>query len=70
MDTESYKTTVGVAFTEVTGPENRIEPGAPSDSALIFRMMMRGNEESMPPIGSEVIDQDGIDLVSDWIDTL
>ncbi len=69
-DTESYKTSVGVALTDTEGPENRIEPGSPVDSGMIFRMSMRGSEESMPPLGSEQADDDGITLISDWIDTL
>ena len=43
---------------------------AVDDSGVIFRMSMRGSEDAMPPLGTEQIDDDGIDLIREWIDTL
>jgi uncharacterized repeat protein (TIGR03806 family) len=42
---------------------------APGDAlrSIIVRRMMRRDSHGMPPLGSARIDDDGIDLLSDWI---
>ena len=48
----------------------RIEPGDHAASAVWYRMSQRGNNEQMPPIGTEVVDQTGLDTIAMWIDSL
>jgi hypothetical protein len=38
----------------------------PETSALIMRMAVRGLEQ-MPPLATELVDDDGVDALSDWI---
>ena len=69
--TPIYETTVDVATMQTSGDDTaRVEPGHSEDSALITRMKLRDDEEAMPPIASEFIDDAGIGLVEDWIDSL
>ena len=70
--TRSYQSTVGVAVTEtVGGPhELRIAAGEPAQSMLIERMKLRGSEYAMPPTASEQVDDDGVAVVSGWIEDL
>jgi hypothetical protein len=73
--TQSYLSSVGVALTDFRGDDDagvvdRIEPGDAAHSGLILRMTTRGNDNAMPPIASEIVDDDGVALVSKWIDTL
>ena len=73
--TQSYLTAVSVALTDFAGSGdagviNRIQPGDSAHSGLILRMTTRGNDNAMPPIASEIVDDDGVALVSKWIDTL
>jgi hypothetical protein len=73
--TQSYLTTVSVALTDFhgsgdAGVMNRIAPGDAAHSGLILRMTTRGNDDAMPPIASEIVDDDGVALVSKWIDAL
>jgi hypothetical protein len=67
MDTDTYTTAVN-QLTEMysCGGCDRIEPGNPGASAVIMRMA----ESSMPPVASEVVDDDGITTVSAWINQL
>jgi len=44
-------------------------PGAPSQSVLFYRMSKTGNGR-MPHIGSNVVDDRGLKLMSDWIEEL
>jgi uncharacterized repeat protein (TIGR03806 family) len=46
-----------------------IAPGDPARSLLFFRMARRGNDQ-MPPVGSNVRDQAGEELVVRWINSL
>jgi hypothetical protein len=48
----------------------RILAGHALNSAVIGRMSVRGAGEQMPPLGSEVVDDNGIAAVSAWIDSL
>jgi len=69
--TRTFVTSVDVAIEQTTGDDTaRIEPGAPEDSALITRMKLRDAEEAMPPIASERVDDAGIALVEQWIESL
>jgi hypothetical protein len=49
---------------------DRVVPGAPARSGLVVRMTRRGPREQMPPLASEVADEDGIALVTRWIENL
>lgn len=48
----------------------RIVPGSPETSALFFRMGERGNNAQMPPVGSEVVDAEGLEIIRTWIESL
>lgn len=48
----------------------RIVSGNPERSALIYRMQNRGNTAQMPPIGTKIVDEAGLQLLSDWISSL
>jgi len=45
----------------------RIESGVPDTSSVIYRMSQRANNAQMPPVGSEYVDEDGMDLIRAWI---
>jgi hypothetical protein len=69
--TRTYATAVDIDIEQSAGDDTaRIEPGSSGDSQLITRMKLRDAEEAMPPIASEFIDDAGIGLVEDWIDSL
>jgi hypothetical protein len=70
--TGAYVTAVGqpnqvFADQQVTA---RIEPGDASSSSVWFRMSERGNNAQMPPLGSEVVDADGLSAIQTWIEGL
>lgn len=46
-----------------------ISPGEPLDSILHFRMASDDPSWRMPPIGSQVVDVAGSDLIADWIES-
>lgn len=48
----------------------RVAPGQPDASALVVRMQVRGTDDQMPPLASEVVDQTGLGLLRRWIATL
>jgi mono/diheme cytochrome c family protein len=50
--------------------EGRIVSGDPEHSAVLFRMANRGNNAQMPPVGTEFVDEDGIELLTEWIGSL
>lgn len=69
--TQSYLTTVDVPLADFASSVTmRVATGDSTASGLIVRMQSRGEEASMPPIASEQLDNDGLTLVSDWIDSL
>ena len=72
MDAPVFLTAVGVSLQGFgwTGGNVRIEPGDHAASAVWYRMSQRGNNEQMPPIGTEVVDQTGLDTIAMWIDSL
>ncbi|MEY4546110.1 MAG: hypothetical protein RL685_2305 [Pseudomonadota bacterium] len=45
----------------------RVSPGQPESSALIARMSARGPKEQMPPLATELVDTEGLELVRRWI---
>ena len=48
----------------------RLVPGRPDRSVLTQRMGSRDPVQQMPPIGTRVVDRDGLELVSRWIHEL
>jgi hypothetical protein len=48
----------------------RVVPGHPEQSGLVTRMNVRGPREQMPPLATEQVDQQGVALVSRWIEGL
>ncbi len=48
----------------------RVTPGAPDASALVARMNVRGPKEQMPPLATETVDLEGLELVRRWIAAL
>ena len=50
----------------------RVVPGAPLESTLFRRMRVRDPERAvqMPPLGTEIVDPDGLDLIERWIRSL
>ena len=49
--------------------EIRIDPGAPENSLVLQRMLVRGLGQ-MPPMATFVVDDAGTDVVTEWIATL
>ena len=47
-----------------------VAPGAPGSSVLLERMDQRGSADMMPPFGSNRVDTQGVQLITDWIDSL
>lgn len=43
-----------------------VDPGAPGTSVLLERMSRR-DTEMMPPLATNVVDADGVDVIRDWI---
>lgn len=70
-DTSTYTTAVGKEpLLGLSGADAIIEPGEPDKSSVVLRMQLRGDEDQMPPIASEEVDEVGVDAVSAWIDDL
>ena len=66
-------TTVDVAGSFLVpghGPDasRRIAPGAPEQSALLYRMKSRRPSSQMPPLGTVVRDDEAVQLVQRWIE--
>ncbi len=49
------------------GESYRIKPGHPELSALLFRMGSRLPIRQMPPIGTKIVDQKAMELLTAWI---
>ena len=47
-----------------------IRPGDASTSVLVARMASLSNNERMPPVASQVVDDDAVTVVTQWIDSL
>ena len=68
--TGMYRTLVGKKLQYYRDPEldYRVVPGEPDASALVVRMARRGgDQQQMPPLGTEVPDAHGLELVRNWI---
>lgn len=60
----------GLIWSEGNADAQRLlAPGAPEDSLITIRMRVEGRFR-MPPLGSYVPDDDGLALVSDWIESV
>lgn len=55
---------------DIAGADQIITPGDPDASAMFLRMNLRGVEEQMPKIGTELVDPVGIDAVRVWINAI
>jgi hypothetical protein len=69
-ETTTYATSVDVPALNVPDADAVIASGDPEASAVILRMQERDSEEQMPPVGSEVVDGAGLEVVSAWIESL
>lgn len=49
------------------GTTSLVAPGSPERSALFVRMRSRRPSSQMPPIGTVILDREGLDLVRGWI---
>ncbi len=69
--TPTYTSTVGIAPTiPIAGVTARIAPGDPAASAVHARMAVRGDPLAMPPLASELVDDQGLAAVDSWIGAL
>jgi hypothetical protein len=71
-DTAVYLSAVDVPLTTwiEQGFTTRIVPGEPDESGLRFRMSTRAQGDQMPPIFTEIVDDDGVAAVDAWIESL
>lgn len=46
----------------------RLTPGHAASSSIVFRMRSRHPVHQMPPLGSELVDEAAVDLLTRWID--
>ena len=71
-ETDTYKTTLGVAMQYFEGSPLtlRVDPGQADQSGVFFRMSQRGPKTQMPPLATEIVDDDGIASVRAWIESL
>lgn len=70
--TTTYRTAVRVAssWTAPTSPGTplqRVDPGNPEGSALFLRMGLRAVGQQMPPIATEVVHTEGLEIIEEWI---
>lgn len=75
--TAPYQTAVGTPLDQdlsetLPGITMRVIPGDPQHSALYLRMASRDAARliAMPPIGTELTDDPGLQLITDWINAL
>jgi hypothetical protein len=52
---------------DASGGAFRIEPRDPARSTVVFRMASRNPMRQMPPLGTKVVDAEGLDLIRRWI---
>lgn len=69
---DALRSAVGVAsrYTmpgAAPGATLRIAPGAPDQSAMVYRMASRRPLSQMPPLGTVVVDDEAVALVRSWI---
>jgi len=80
LDVEATTVEQTAAWTSAVGQPNtlfndqhvagRIVPGEPNTSAILYRMSQRGNNAQMPPIATHTVDDNGISIITDWIESL
>lgn len=52
-------------------PRVRVVPGDADNSALVWRMMRRGDDDAqMPPLATDIVDRAAVAKISDWINSL
>lgn len=67
----ALRSTIGKASdARAFGLDTRIVPGRPEASLLAVRMRSRSPLTQMPPLGSSVVDAEGVRLVERWISQL
>ncbi len=71
-ETDAFLTAVGVATEKFVHPgiTHRITAGDPASSGVAYRMSVRGSTDEMPALGSELVDPDGLAVITAWITTL
>jgi hypothetical protein len=52
------------------GRRYSIVPGKPEDSILLFRVQSRELDVLMPELGRSLVHEEGVELLSDWIEQL
>jgi hypothetical protein len=66
-ETPTYKTAIGGAMNhQIDGTTIAIVPGKPLESQLCVRMSFR-DLDSMPPVGTEIVDNAGLSTIEQWI---
>jgi hypothetical protein len=70
--TAIYRTLLGqkLQYWRNPGFDQRVVPGDPAASALLFRMQARGSRDQMPPLATEIVDGTGAGMVMSWIASL
>ncbi len=48
--------------------EGKVTPGDSEDSELLDLVSKRTGRKHMPPLGTEIVDEQGVELLRDWID--
>jgi hypothetical protein len=68
--TASYRSTVDVAMNDTKLRARRIVAGDPEASGVFHRMSVRGPKIQMPPIATELVDEQGLAAVEAFIGAL
>jgi hypothetical protein len=69
-ETPLYRTGVcATSLHEIDGTSHIVLPGSPQASQLFVRMQLRGDVQ-MPPLATERPDDDALELLAKWIDSL
>jgi mono/diheme cytochrome c family protein len=62
--------TMAVTWRDPLAPENpiqRVAPGNPEGSAVFRRMELRGIGQQMPPLATDVVHTEGLEIIAEWI---
>lgn len=72
QDTDVFRSAINQRSTASSelAIDYRIRGGDIAQSAVHFRMTQRMIEDQMPPIGTKVHDQEGLELIQTWIESL
>ncbi len=68
-DTLVMQTAINAPTRHATSTSVAIAPGDPAASQVYERMALRGNIQ-MPPVGTEVVDEHGLEVIAAWIEGL